>query len=79
MDVLDVLRNRGQDLNETTVEGGWTALHLAVEKDRPDAVEWLVNNGVDKEAKIRDGPEKGMTAKELAELRERPRCVALLQ
>lgn len=79
IDVLDTLRNRGQDLNDTTVENGWTALHLAVEKDRPDAVEWLVKNGAEKEAKIRDGPEKGMTAKQLAELKGRPRCVALLQ
>jgi ankyrin repeat protein len=79
VDVLDILRNHGQDLNETTVENGWTALHLAVENRRPHAVEWLVKNRVDKEAKIRDGPEKGMTAKELAELKGRPRCVELLQ
>lgn len=63
VDVLDVLRNRGQELNETTVENGWTALHLAV----------------DKEAKIRDGPEKSMTAKELAELKGRLRCIEILQ
>ena len=79
VDVLDVLRNRGQELNETTVENGWTALHLAVEKDRSDAVKWLVKNGVDKEAKIRNGLEKGMTAEELAELKGRPSCVAFLQ
>jgi hypothetical protein len=79
VDVLDVFRNRGQDLNEITVENGWTALHLAVENRHPHAVDWLIQNGVDKEAKIRDGPEKGMTAKELAELRVRPRCVQLLQ
>lgn len=79
VDVLDILRNRGQELNETTVENGWTALHLAVEKDHSDAAEWLLKNGVDEEAKIKHGREKGMTAKELAELKGRPRYVELLR
>jgi hypothetical protein len=64
VDGLEVLRNHSQDLNETTAEYGWTALHLTVENRRLHAVGWLLKNVIYKKVKIRDGPEKDVIAKE---------------
>ncbi|EUC33901.1 hypothetical protein COCVIDRAFT_48261, partial [Bipolaris victoriae FI3] len=44
--VLEVLKNKGQDMNQSTLKNGWTALHLAAELGRVDAVKFLLESGV---------------------------------
>ncbi|KAF2999267.1 hypothetical protein E8E13_003411 [Curvularia kusanoi] len=79
VDILKVLQKSGQDMNETTVKKGWTALHLAAENGHVEAVQWLLENGTAKSTQIRDGPEKGMTAKQVAELKGRAQIVELFK
>ncbi|EMD67828.1 hypothetical protein COCSADRAFT_54190, partial [Bipolaris sorokiniana ND90Pr] len=44
--VLQVLKNKGQDMNQATLKNGWTALHLAAEQGHVDTVKFLLENGV---------------------------------
>jgi ankyrin repeat protein len=78
VEVLKVLKAYGQDMNETTVKQGWTALHLAAETGKVDAVKWLVENGTKKFTKVRDGPQKGMTAKQIAEQKGKTKVLEFL-
>lgn len=66
--VLAVLREMGQDFNETKSPNGWTALHLAAEKGHLETVKYLLDKGAKKEAKLNAGQRKGYTAKQIAEL-----------
>ncbi|KAF2109959.1 ankyrin repeat-containing domain protein [Lophiotrema nucula] len=66
-DVLKVLKESGQDMNESTLRHGWTGLHLAADNEHVKAVKYLVANGTSKGAKIKDGPSKRCTAKQIAE------------
>lgn len=76
--VLEVLKSFGQDMNEMTVKQGWTALHLAAENGKVDAVKWLAENGTKKWLKVKEGPQKGLTAKQVAELKGRMDVVEVL-
>ncbi|KAJ4353074.1 hypothetical protein N0V95_003669 [Ascochyta clinopodiicola] len=78
VDVLKALKGYGQDMNEVTIKQGWTALHLAAENGKVNAVKWLAENGTKKWTKVRDGPQKGLTAKEIAEQKGRAKVVELL-
>ena len=78
VEILKILKGFGQDMNETTVKQGWTALHLAAEYGKVDAVKWLVENGTKKWTKIQDGPQKGLNAKQIAELKGRSNVVEVL-
>jgi ankyrin repeat protein len=78
VEILKVLKQYGQDMNETTVNQGWTALHLAAENGNVDTVKWLAENGTKKWTKVRDGPRKGLTAKEIAEQRGKTRVLEFL-
>ena len=44
-----------------------SALHDAVEGDQLEVVEWLLSQGIDKNIKLKAGPNAGKTAKELAQ------------
>lgn len=78
VELLKVLKGFGQDMNETTVKKGWTALHLAAENGHADTVKWLLENGTKKFAKIKDGPEKGLTARQIAERKQRVKVLEVL-
>lgn len=69
VEILKVLKGFGQNMNETTVKQGWTALHLAAERGHIEAVKWLAENGTKTSAKVTDGLKKGMTAKQIAEIK----------
>ncbi|KAF2630451.1 ankyrin [Macroventuria anomochaeta] len=75
IEILKVLKGFGQDMNETTVKQGWTALHLAAENGNADVAKWLLENGTKKWTKVKDGPQKGLTAKQLAELKGRTKVL----
>jgi hypothetical protein len=78
VDILTALREYGQNLNEVTGNNGWTALHLAAENGHVEAVKFLLANGAKKEAVIKDGTKKGLTAKEVAERKNQLEVVAVL-
>ena len=78
IDVLKVLKGFGQDMNETTIKQGWTALHLAAENGMVDTVRWLVENGTKKWTKVKEGPQKGLNAKQIAELKGRSKVLEVL-
>lgn len=78
IEVLKVLKQFGQDMNETTVNKGWTALHLAAGFGHGETVKWLLENGTKKWTPIRDGPQKGFTAKQIAEFKGRTGVLELL-
>jgi hypothetical protein len=78
VDILTALREYGQDLNEVTGINGWTALQLAAENGHVEAVKFLLANGANKEAVIKDGSKKGLTAKEVAERKNQLEVVAVL-
>lgn len=78
VDVLKVLKQYGQNLNETTLNQGWTALHLAAENGHVKTVKWLVDSGAKKGIKVRDGPQKGLIAKQIAEQKGRTSVLAYL-
>lgn len=78
LEVLKVLRQYGQDMNETTVTQGWTALHLAAENGHVETVKWLADYGTKKWTTARDGPRKGLTARQIAELKGRAQVVDVL-
>ncbi|KAL6160069.1 hypothetical protein ACJQWK_09530 [Exserohilum turcicum] len=65
--VLQALKDKGQDINESTIQNGWTALHLAAEMGHVDAVKFLLANGARKDARTTAGASKGCTAKQIAE------------
>lgn len=71
VEILKILKAYGQNMNEVTLKKGWTALHLAAENGHADTVKWLLENGTKKMTKVKDGPEKGMTAKQIAEQKGR--------
>ncbi|KAH6622334.1 ankyrin repeat-containing domain protein [Boeremia exigua] len=76
--ILEVLKGFGQDMNEVTLNQGWTALHLAAEKGHTDTVKWLLENGTKKLTKIKSGPEKGLTARQIAERKGKVKVVEVL-
>lgn len=76
--VLEVLKNKGQDMNQSTLKNGWTALHLAAELGRVDAVKFLLESGVRKDTRTTAGASKGCTAKQIAEFKAKADVVALL-
>jgi hypothetical protein len=76
--VLEALRNKGQDMNESTIKNGWTALHFAAEMGHVDAVRFLLANGVRKDARTTAGASKGSTAKQIAEYKGRLAVVEIL-
>ena len=78
LEVLQVLKGFGQDMNETTIKQGWTALHLAAENGKVDAVKWLTENGTKKWTKVKDGPQKGLNAKQIAELKGKTKVLEVL-
>lgn len=78
VEIVKVLKGFGQNVNEVTVKKGWTALHLAAENGHVDTVKWLLESGTKKLTKVKDGPEKGMTAREIAQAKGRMKVVELL-
>jgi ankyrin repeat protein len=72
------MKDRGQNCNETTAKNGWSGLHLAAEKGRVGAVEFLLANGVDKNMRTTNGALKGFTAKQIAERKGQLEVVKLL-
>lgn len=78
VEILKILKQFGQDMNETTLNQGWTALHLSAENGHVDTVKWLAENGTRKWTKVRDGPQKGLTAKQIAELKGRKNVLEVL-
>jgi ankyrin repeat protein len=72
------LREYGQNLNEVTGTNGWTALHLAAENGHVEVVKFLLAHGAKREITVRDGNNKGLTAKEVAEQNKKPEVVAIL-
>lgn len=76
--ILQVLKGFGQNMNETTLRQGWTALHLAAENGKVDTVKWLLENGTKKWTKVKDGPQKGLTAKQIAEQKGKVEVVEVL-
>lgn len=77
VEVLKVVKGFGQNVNEGTVKKGWSALHLAAENGHVETVRWLLGNGAKKMARVKEGPEKGMTAKEIAVTKGRTKVVEL--
>jgi hypothetical protein len=78
VDILAVLRDYKQDLNEATGTNGWTALHLAAENGHVEIVKFLLAHDANKEIIIRDGNNKGLTAKEVAEQNKKLEVAAIL-
>lgn len=78
IEVLKILKDYGQDMNEVTLKQGWTALHLAAENGNDIAVKWLVENGTKKWTKVKDGPQKGLTARQIAEQKGRKKVLEVL-
>lgn len=78
IEILKILKQFGQDMNEMTVNQGWTALHLAAENGHVETVKWLTENGTKMLTKVRDGPQKGLTAKQIAESKGRVQLLEVL-
>ncbi|KIY00451.1 uncharacterized protein Z520_04136 [Fonsecaea multimorphosa CBS 102226] len=72
LDVLKILvrGKRGQagaDINQTTDNSEWSALHFAVRKKHVDVAKWLLEQGIDNGIRVTGGKDKGLTAREIAE------------
>jgi hypothetical protein len=79
LEALKILRAAGAELNQVTGANGWSALHGAVAGKHLDVVVWLVQEGVDRGLRVKDGEYKGMSAREMAEeLGEREEIVKVL-
>ena len=77
--VLEVLINKGQNVNEATLTNGWTALHLAAELGRVEAVRWLLAHGARKDARTTSGASKGSTALQIAEYKGKTEVANILR
>ena len=67
--VMQVLVEKGDDINQVTGRNGWCALHTATDKTDRNYVEmarWLVEKDAKKYLKIKGGKREGMTPKMLA-------------
>jgi ankyrin repeat protein len=78
VDILAVLREYGQDFNEVTGANGWTALHLAAENGHVEVVKYLLAHGANKDITVRDGKNKGLTVKDVAEQNKKLGVVVIL-
>ena len=76
---VKVLKNKGQDVNESTLKNGWTALHLAAEMGHIEATRFLLANGARKNARTTGGASKGSTAKQIAEYKGKTEVVEILR
>jgi ankyrin repeat protein len=61
------LRAAGAELNQVTAINGYSALHGAVQGDQLEVVQWLLQEGIDRNIKISDGKFAGMTARKMAQ------------
>lgn len=77
--VLQALKDKGQDMNESTLKNGWTGLHLAAELNRVEAVKFLLANGARKNTRTTGGAAKGRTAKQIAEFKGHTQVAEILE
>jgi hypothetical protein len=76
--VLEVLKTKGQNVNEKTLKNGWSGLHIAAENGHAEVVKFLLANGVNKNMRTTGGVLKGSTAKQIAERKGKLKVVELL-
>ena len=50
-DIVELLINRGAEVNATSEIGGWTPLHMAASKNHIQVVSFLIKKGADEDAK----------------------------
>ena len=67
LECLKLLRAGGAELNQTTKINGYSGLHSAVQGEQVEVVQWLFQEGIDRNIKITNGKFEGMTARKMAE------------
>ena len=76
--VMQVLAEKGDEVNQVTGKNGWCALHTATEKNCIEMARWLVEKNAKQHLKIKGGKRKGMTPKMLAKELDRPEILGIL-
>ena len=74
-----VFINKGQNVNESTLKNGWTALHLAAEMGHAETAKWLLAHGARKDARTTGGASKGCSAKQIAEYKGKTEVAEILR
>jgi ankyrin repeat protein len=77
--IVKKLREKGADVNQVSGKHGWGALHEAASRNHLEVARYLVEEGIKLGLKIKGGPRKGLTAREIAEERNNTEVLEFLR